>query len=342
MAGSPVVYAWQLLPNVVRVREEFGNQTIIDPIKLTEIDRIAGFSGGNVAITVTGFLKGRRKRVEKFLMEFVRNAQALMAHIPGQAQGVGAGQIVLYAFLSVFGTFISDMCLQTHMAIKTMEFEHSAEIEDTYTYQIVFEKLSWGIFQYVIDLIVSGASIVTLANSSPSVISGFSLENFALEGVGRNVNVGASVQEDVIQSIYDSVENSEEIGQEWTVISDPDQDFPNLPRNYHSDTRIDTSLDWRNLPFLSNFPQAFTFNLGGDSYRTEWKVLDEIDENDVVTYHLHLTLSKNGTVVYIGKIAEKIEFRFDEISFFIRTFEISKSTDGILIHNISGMVALVG
>lgn len=146
------------LSHATNVKEIFANQTILEPIKLDDFDRYLGFNGGNVAITVTGYLHGERRRLVKMLWESTRNIQAAAAYIPGTvaAGKIGIGQIALYILTLLF-TFISDMCFQTNMVIKTMEFEDSPSHRGMYAYSITFEKLSWGIAQFGIDLATSYA-----------------------------------------------------------------------------------------------------------------------------------------------------------------------------------------
>ena len=345
-----VRYGWMVLTDVTDIKEDFANQTIIEPIKVGDFEKWLGFSGGNVAITVTGFLRGATRRGDKAAWEMMRNIQALLAHIPSpdamvEVSGIGIGQIALYFMLTVgVGTFFSEMCGQLSMAIKTMSFEDSSRYKDEYAYAIVFEKLSWGLIQYIIDTIASG--VFGMVILPPSVLG--EMDNVQTSSPGaifssfkeQNSNRYNPIGEDV-EVLPDPVSDTNDVGQLTITISDDTYEFPNIPYIYGIKPDIDRTLEWKVIPFLSMFPQSFSFNLGEHFYESVWKIIDYVDEDDVTTYHIRLELKKNGEYIYLGKLTEKMQFIFDkDLSIYISNFKLSFSSDsGMIIHSISGMIA---
>lgn len=334
-------YGWLVMTDVTNIKELFANQTVIEPIKFEEFDKWLGFSGGNVAIEVTGFIRGASQRRIKAVWEIMRNVQALLAHIPGTVlgTGIGYGQISLYVLLTFLGagTFFSKTMTQTSMAIKTMEFEEAGRYQDVIPYSIVFEKLSWGIVQYIIDIAVSvvyGVILLPmreLSDKSPSDV----MQSF----LGQNSNRYNPIGDDV-EELPDPVEDTNEVGQISVSVTDDSQEFPNIPHIGAVKPDIDRTLEWKVLPFLEVMPQSFSFTLGDDFYESVWKIIDVRDEDGVPEYYIRLELKKNGEYIYLGKITEQMQFIFDkDINIYISNFKISATQDGLISHTITGMIA---
>jgi hypothetical protein len=342
-----VRYGPLILSHVSNVKESFGNKTIIEPIRFQEFNRYLGFSGGNVAITVTGWMKGDGRRIQKLWWEAMRNVQAALAHFPGTIpdadgdSGIGFGQIGLYILLTIMFDFHSEMCYQWSMAIKTMEFERSGTTPDEYAYSIVFEKLSWGIFQFIIDSIISVAYGFTIlprgvSDSTKGLSPKATLQSF----VDANRSNFTPLGVDVVV-LPEPVTDTNDIGQLTKVVSDDTQEFQNIPYVYAVKPDIDRDLEWKKLPFLEVFPQSFTFTIGDDLYEAAWRVMDYTDEDENIIFQLRLELQKNGEYIYLGKITPQMQFIFDsDISIYISNFEISAAEDGFISHTITGMVAL--
>jgi hypothetical protein len=216
------------------VKEDFGNQSVIEPISFYQFDKWLGFTGGNVAVTVTGFLRDivtvdefgnefvfRTKREQKAGLEQLRNIQAAIAHIPGTLRDVfkkansewglniGFGQIALYILLTSQFAIHTDMIFQSSMAIKTMSFEQASTLRGEWAFTLVFEKLSWGMAQYIIDASVSG-SYGSLTIPPPSGGGSESWDNFfAIQQMISNATVteasiGSSLSESEIEALLPS------------------------------------------------------------------------------------------------------------------------------------------
>ena len=328
-----------LLSDVKDIHEVFANETIVEAKKWNDLKAWFGFSGGNVAITVTGFLRGDNRRYLKAQWELTRNWQALLANIPGEIYntGMSIGQVILWAIVTFMFPFISDMCYQLSMVIKTMEFEDSPDHNGMYAYSITFEKLSWGIIQFAVDLLLNPNGVFILP--TPSGMSGLSALDLAKENMsGADNPVGEIIEAD---SLPEPVEISFDLGQLVTTITDVSQEFPNMPESYDIKPDIDRTLEWMKLPFLITFPQSFSFDLGDHRYEMFWGIYDVInDDDDTCSYLLRVKIKKDGEYIYYGKITEQMQFIFGgSINIYISEFTVSQSDDNQMIFSIAGMVA---
>jgi len=289
-SGRAVMYGPLPLGNVTQIKEAFANQSFREFDKWQSFGKWMGFHGGNVSITVHGFLRGAFRRQQKSWLEFVRNLQSTLAHIPGNV-GAGAdnswgiGNIILYV-LSFFFPFSSEMCFQMNMIIKTMEFEHSGHYADEYPYVIVFEKFSFGLLQYILDLVVNACGFLTISSSrfnSGDVAEGGSPDFSLLQTFASNMNQQVSlndigITQEMIDNIASSVQTTATtgigVGQLVSRVTDPLEDEPedsvlNIPRRYNMSSKIDVNQDWFDAPLGETFPQRFSFAIGDKSSSTE-------------------------------------------------------------------------
>ena len=328
----PVRYGMYVLRNVTRINVLFGNKTVLGSTSGKIWDQMMeanAITGGNVAITVHGFFRDADRRVQVAAWEIARNVQALIASIPGGIKnGPSLGQMFLWIY-SLFTPFQSEIAWQMNMVIKEMEFEHAAEMKDEYAYQITFEKLSWGMLQYTIDLIVSSVAGL-LAWKDRGGMTVHSMFQDIENAMGSNRIVGSSVNSNVVNNIVSNVPDSEDV----------DQESSNNLSYFNVKTSIDGGLDWYEIPFMNVFPQMFSFDFNGHYYETEWRMMSIENEDDGVDYYLRLKLSEDGEVVYIGKIIEKIQYNFrSSIGIYIRDFKISVTDDGMILYTLKGMIA---
>lgn len=403
---------------VSRINEMFGNQTLISPPK--------GFlevHGGNVAVTIHGFLRDRNpaaggflnsmnRKQQKNMIELMRNIQGTMAHIPMRIIDLvpdptglnpirkilelifgdtGIGQLALWTFTIIpfTGWLSSEMVFHTNMVIKSMEFEHSAQYADEYAYTISFEKISLGLVQYVVDLIVNMVTGITIIpknrlSSVPrddgSVSRGgghdYVTNNKMFTGVNDVlVNINSLTNQQFVDDLADSVAPFDPTGQlidgqsQLQPVSDvngvgttsggltriitlsqdgqmsaittvSDDGYANRPNKYKITPRIDTTLEWKRIPFQNALPHSFVFTLGNNNYKMEWKALVTINDEDTPSYYLHLTLTKNNEVIYIGKIIEGVQFTFDgDLNVVLNTFKLFVDEDKSLNVTLGGIIA---
>jgi hypothetical protein len=330
---------WLDIFDVTRINETFGNQTIVESIKHTDYAKMLEFTGGNVSITITGYMRGSGRRRAKMVWENIRNAQAALAHIPGEAPitGLGIGNAILWTVAAIFFPFFSDMCFQTCMVVKTMEFEDAPDHRGMYAFSITLEKLSWGIIQFVLDLIVNNI-VGEIYMSNHLIKQAGELQKFAdlennLAGIENPIG-------DTVSALPSEVESSFDVGQEVTTISDDSQEFFNYPENYIIKPDIDRTLEWRKMPFLSSFPQSFSFQLGDHRYDVYFAVYDKINDNEVAETQLRAEIKKNGEYIYLGKIMPGLQYVFNtSLSIYLYNFETSATEDGFMTFSINGMVA---
>jgi hypothetical protein len=331
---------WVTILDVTRINETYGNQTIVETIKGSEWAKAFEFTGGNVAITLTGYMRGTNKRYIKLLWEGMRNVQAALAHIPGEVMldsGVGIGNTLLWILSSIMFTFSSEMCFQTNMVIKTMEFEDAPDHRGMYAFSITLEKLSFGILQFVLDLVVN-TLVGFIMMDQHLVRSAGKLKDYTdiqanLAGVENPIGESLSSLPSVVESSFD-------VGQEVVTISDDSQEFPNYPENYIIKPDIDRTLDWKEMPFLTSFPQSFSFNLDDKRYEVYFAVFDEINENERIDMYLRAEIKKDGEYIFVGKIMSGMQYVFGgSLSIYVANFDVSSSEDGMMMFSIKGMVA---
>lgn len=334
----PIRYGFLVLRNVSRVNVLFGNQTIISPAEewTDQLKELTTMTGGNLAITVHGYFRGRDRRVQVACWETWRNVQALIAHIPGSYEGSPTvGQLLLW-FITLFTPFQSEITWQMNMVIKEMEFEHAATLKNEYAYQITFEKLSFGILQFVIDTIVSAvAGVLAFDGGNYLGASGNGITTSSMfldvgNARGSDRLISSSVDPNVINTIVSSVNDTEEQGQESS----------NNLSYYNVKTVVDEDLDWYEMPFMNAFPQTFSFDFNGHYYETEWRLMSIENEDGGFDYNLRLKLTEDEEILYIGKIIEKMQYNFkNNVAIYIRNFKISVSNDGQILYMLRGMIS---
>jgi hypothetical protein len=353
---------WMAFPWITRITESFANQTIVEPGSWENWGKALEFSGGNVAVTVHGFLRGANRRKEKSILEMMRNAQAAIAQIPcsfmtpdKSQTKIGLGQLILW-FLGFSFYIQSDMVFQFNMLIKTMEFEHSAQYDEEYAFNIVFEKLSFGLVQFIVDLVVSGVTgffLSNVANSDEARMLGQSANSLLANTVSNNTEkpnpVGETVETlpDPISMEIDVKGNSvesvgEEVGQIVRIISDSIADYKNIPQHNSVLPQLDSTLEWKDLPFLSSFPQSFSFDLGEYNHAVNLRVYDYQDDDEEVHYDLWMELKKDGEPVYLGKVQSNTQYNLGSLAIYISNFKMETTRDGYTTSFIEGMVADLG
>jgi hypothetical protein len=350
---------WIAFPWVTRVTEAFANQTIVEPGKWEEWGKALEFSGGNVTVTIHGFLRGANRRKQKAWLEMLRNVQAMIAHIPmswSLGKGTfGLGQMILWVL--GFSFYIqSDMVFQFNMLIKTMEFEHSAQYDEEYAFNIVFEKLSFGIVQFMVDLITSGVTglmLSNVANNDAARKVGQSADSLLANTVSNNVEkpnpLGSTVETlpDPITMEIDVKGNSvesvgEEVGQIVRIVSDSLATYKNIPQQNTVLPQLDSTLEWKELPFLSTFPQSFSFDLIDHNHAMNLRVYDYQDDDETVHYDLWMELKKDGESIYLGKVQSNAQYNFGSLALYISNFKMETAKDGYTTSFIDGMVADLG
>jgi hypothetical protein len=328
---------WITVLDVTRINETYGNQTIVETIKGEDWAKCFEFTGGNVAITLTGYMRGGNKRSTKRLWETMRNVQATLAHIPGEVYGIGIGNAMLWILSAIIFTFSSEMCFQTNMVIKTMEFEDAPDHRGMYAYSITLEKLSFGILQFILDLVVNnlvGFIMVDqhIVRSAGKIAEWNDLKN--------NLAASENPIDDVVSALPSTVDSSFDVGQVVVTISDDSQEFPNYPDNYIIKPDIDRTLEWHEMPFLTSFPQSFSFHLDDKRYEVYFAVFDEINENERIDMYLRAEIKKDDEHIFIGKVMPGMQYVFGgSLSIYVSNFDVSASEDGMMMFSIKGMVA---
>jgi len=353
---------WVAFPWVTRITESFANQTIVEPSNWDDYKWLE-FSGGNVAVTIHGFLRGSNRRRDKAWLEALRNFQAFIANIPAAFNvgtggvKIGLGQIALW--LLGFSFYIqSEMTFQFNMLIKTMEFEHSPQYGEEYAFNIVFEKLSFGIVQFAVDLITSGVTGFFLATNTKNKIGtdiGQSADQLlattATNNSGADNPLGDWVSNEELPSPIsteidiegNSVESlGEEPGQIVRIVTDETFDNKNIPQRNTVIAQLDSTLEWRELPFLSTFPQSFTFALGSYNYGITLRVYDYQDDDEVIHYDLWMNLTRDGEDVYLGKVQSNMQYNLGTIAIYISNFKMETTRDAYTMSFIEGMVSDLG
>jgi hypothetical protein len=267
-----------VIDNIISVDEKFGNQTIVAPVEWKDFGKWLGFHGGNISITITGFIEGSQRRWIKNTWELVRNVQSAAAHVPGTIPiaGIGVGGLILWG-ISWFFWFSSEMCFQTNMVIKTMEFEHKPRYKDKYVFSVTLEQLSFGLIQYIVDIAYNVVNGIWTIKDSPDRLGNNSISNRG----GANTNILSLVQRlqmnsdaqvaidhalsqpqvQMLSSSISSIQNTADIGQFSKEVTDINEMFPNIAGNYRITQRITPELGWFDIPFLDTFPQSFSFEV---------------------------------------------------------------------------------
>jgi hypothetical protein len=176
-----------------------------------------------------------------------------------------------------------------------MEFEHSGHYADEYPYIIVFEKLSFGVFQYLLDFIVNlvfgWISVSESRFNTPDITGGGGSPDFTLlQSFASNMNQQVSLSDigippEVIQNIASSVGrtsiNGADLGNIVQTVSDSEQDVTNIPGKYSISSIIDENQDWYDIPFLDTFPQKFSFAIGDKTSVTEVSITNLNDSGAI-------------------------------------------------------------
>ncbi len=336
--------------NVTDVKFEAGNKTIIDPIGITDIDESFGFSGGNVAVTITGFFRGNDRRFKFESILAWRNWQAFLSHLPGKAPflGVGLGQLSLYIFLSLFGWLFTEMTVQSHMAIKTITVNDSPSISDAYSYTIVFEKLSFGLLQYLADITISIASgsftmrdtgieddpgirnnnllnsiqplsdgVTTVINELGSIVN----PKISLSTTGdtsgeyvSSTKIFSKIRELTANGVFERPDDTLDIGSVVSLDSEKSDDYP---------TELVNTEDFD----ISEFPARSSL------YQISYDVDSELEWRDLVfmnTFPQSFSFFLDDVVYETSWGVYDIVDEFDEsVSYFLR---LSLKKDGVLVY----------
>jgi len=274
MSLNPIVNAVNVIGNIIdtklvmygpipfeiptKILEAYGNNVL----KQKTGSGASVYSGIDETTTIqlVGFFRGPNRRTWKNALKSIAKIQAASLHISKilSLKFGFVGQILKFVFDRVvrfamaFFPFVSEMCFETNMYVKSLIFEDDSELQDTYSFIITLEKKPpETVFDYIVDI---GNGVVNFVKSIQLAVE----EN----RTGRtHLTNFPAVSADPVAPVEET-NISEEDSSSFDEFGADRED-----RGFTTWGGFDSSRTWYSLPLETNYPQDFTITAGSDNYR---------------------------------------------------------------------------